>query len=420
MLTDTDPAWVNQKELQFLDGGKQFVVSSERDGHTHLYRYGIDGKLANAVTRGDWSVRGPIHFYGEALGSAWVDEAGGWVYFTALEKSPIERHLYRVRLDGTGMARLTRENGTHQITFSPDRRYYVDLHSSHDTLPSLSIHEASGASRAILAPSRGDLVAAFDLQTPEFLTVPAADGLALQARLLKPKGFDPGKKYPVLVYVYCGPGSPTVADLWDYSFAANAFFDQILVRQGYVVASIDNRSATAASKTAENTVLRQVWSDGELADLMDGVKWLKAQPWVDPTRVGVWGWSGGGTSTLLAMTRSQEFKAGISIAPVTDWHYYDTKFAETYMKMPSENVEGYDHYSLVKRAKDLHGRLLLVFGSGDDNVHPQNEWSFADELIAAGKPFDLMVYPMRKHPIDDRPARIHLYKKMLEFWKLNL
>ena len=161
-------------------------------------------------------------------------------------------------------------------------------------------------------------------------------------------------------------------------------------------------------------------TDGELNDIVTGVKWLKAQPWVDPARVGVWGWSGGGTSTLLAMTRSQEFKAGIAVAAVTDWRYYDTKFAETYMKTPADNPEGYENFSLVRRAKDLHGRLMLVFGSYDDNVHPQNEWSFIDELIKANKPFDLMVYPMRKHPIDDRPARIHLFQKMLEFWKLYL
>jgi dipeptidyl-peptidase-4 len=157
-----------------------------------------------------------------------------------------------------------------------------------------------------------------------------------------------------------------------------------------------------------------------LNDIVAGVKWLKAQPFVDPARVGVWGWSGGGTDTLLVMTRSQEFKAGISIAPVTDWHFYDTKFAETYMKTPADNPEGYALFSLVPRAKDLHGRLMLVFGSYDDNVHPQNSWSFVDELIKANKPFDMMVYPMRKHPIEDRPARIHLFEKMLEFWKLYL
>jgi dipeptidyl-peptidase-4 len=420
VLTDVDEAWVNQKELQFLDGGKKFVISSERDGHTHLYLYSIDGKLLNAVTRGPWSVRGPSGFYGAPLGSAWVDEAGGWIYFTALEKSPIERHLYRIHPDGTGMERLTKEDGQHRITMSPDRRAYADVHSSHDQLPSLSVHDAGGAQRAVVSPRRTDLVAPFQFQTASLFTIPAADGFALPARIVKPRGFDASKKYPAIVYIYGGPGAPTVNDEWDYSFAGNAYFDQVLADRGYVVFSVDPRSATGQSKTLENTVVRKMMTDGELNDIVKGVQWLKAQPFVDPARVGVWGWSGGGTDTLLVMTRSTEFKAGISVAPVTDWHFYDTKFAETYMKTPTDNPDGYALFSLIPRAKDLHGRLMIVFGSYDDNVHPQNEWSFIDELIKANKPFDMMVYPMRKHPIEDRPARIHLFEKMLEFWKLYL
>lgn len=199
-----------------------------------------------------------------------------------------------------------------------------------------------------------------------------------------------------------------------------AYFEQVLVREGYVVVQVDNRSATGISKRLENPVVRRVWSDGELTDLVAAVRWLKSQAWVDPERVGVWGWSGGGTFTLLAMTRSQEFKAGIAVAPLTDFRYYDTKFAETYMKTPADNPDGYEYTSLVRRAKDLHGRVLLVHGTYDDNVHPQSTLAFADALIKAGKPFDMMMYPMRKHTIDDRPARIHLFNKMLEFWRLYL
>ena len=289
-----------------------------------------------------------------------------------------------------------------------------------NALPSLSLHAADGKTVAVLSAPRAELIAPFGFQKAEILSVPAADGFALPVRILKPRGFDPGKKYPAIVYIYGGPGAPTVNDAWDYSFAGNALFDQVLAARGYVVFSVDPRSATGQSKTLENTVLRRMQTDNVLDDVVDGVKWLKAQPFVDPTRVGVWGWSGGGTDTLLCMTRSQEFKAGVAIAPVTDWHFYDTKFTETYMKTPQDNPDGYAHFSLVARAKDLHGRLLLVFGSGDDNVHPQNEWSFIDELVKANKPFDLMVYPMRKHTIDDRPARIHLFEKVLEFWKLYL
>ena len=420
VLSDPDEAWANQHELVFMEGGKSFLWSSERDGFTHLYLYNADGRLVRQVTRGAWSVRGPEGFYSEALGSAFADEAHGLVYFTAMEKSPIERHLYRVRLDGSGMERVTSEDGVHRIAFSPDRRFFTDEHSAHCTPPALDVHEASGGRSLAVASSRAGLVDALSWQCPQLTTVPADDGSPLQVRLLKPRGFDAATRYPVILYVYGGPSAPIVTDSWGYSFASNAPFDQILANEGYVTANVDPRSATAASKRDENAVVRNVWSDRELADLLAGVRWLKSQPWVDPDRVGIWGWSGGGTSTLLAMTRSREFKAGIAVAPNTDWRFYDSKFSEAYMKTPADNPEGYEHTSLVRRAKDLHGRLMLVHGSGDDNVHPQHTWAVVNELIDAGKPFDLMIYPMRKHTIDDRPARIDLFKRMLEFWKRNL
>jgi dipeptidyl-peptidase-4 len=414
ILSDPDAAWVNQHELIYLEGGKRFLWTSERDGNTHLYLFDASGTLERQVTKGPWSVRGEQGFYGEALGSAFADEARGYVYFTALEKSPVERHLYRVRLDGTGLERLTRADGVHRISPSPDRRFFLDRHSAHCTPPSLALLDATGTSTSVVATSRPDLIAALDWQCPTLTTVPADDRFPLQVRLLKPKGFDAAVKHPVILYVYGGPSSPTVADAWGDPF------DQILAHDGYVVMRVDPRTATAASKRVQNTVVRNVWSDLELGDLLAGVKWLKAQPWADPARVGIWGWSGGGTFTLLALERSQEFKAGIAVAPNTDWRYYDSKFTEAYMKTPADNPEGYEHTSLVKRAKDLHGRLLLVHGSGDDNVHPQHSWAVVEELVQAGKEFDLMIYPMRKHTIDDRPARIHLFNKMLEFWWRNL
>ncbi len=419
VLSDPDEAWVDHHELQLLADGR-FLWSSERDGHTHLYLYEPGGRLVRRLTRGDWSVRGPESFYSEALGSAWVDEAAGVVYFTALEKSPLERHLYRVGLDGSGFTRLSRSDGVHVVTFSPDRRFYADVHSARCTPPQLSVHRADGTSVAVLARSRANLKAELDWQCPELLTVPAADGKPLYARLIRPRPFDPSRHYPAVVYVYGGPSAPVVKDSWDYSFARNAPFDQVLAHAGYAVFEIDPRSATAASKTAENLVAGHVWSDVELADMLDGVRWLKAQPWVDGDRVGVWGWSGGGTSTVLLMTRSQQFKAGIAVAPEVDWHDYDTRFTEAYMKTPADNPEGYAHTALIPRAADLSGRLMLVTGTYDDNVHSQQIYRLVDGLIAAHKKFDLMVYPMRQHTIDDRPARIDLFNRMLEFWRRNL
>jgi dipeptidyl-peptidase-4 len=238
----------------------------------------------------------------------------------------------------------------------------------------------------------------------------------MPAELLKPKDFDPAKKYPVILNVYGGPSAPTVANAWRSSI----LFDQILLDKGFLVLQVDNRSATAISKKLENIILKDGYGTKELNDLLDAVTWLKKQAFVDPARVGIWGWSGGGTFTLLAMTHSQEFKAGIAVAAVTDWRYYDSFWAEAFMKKPQVNAEAYEKTSLVKSAKNLHGRLLLVHGTYDDNVHPQNAWSFIDELVKAGKMFDLMIYPMRKHGISDDPAQIHLFNRMVEFWTTNL
>ena len=419
ILSDPDEGWATQHEIDFLADGR-FVWSSERDGHTHLYLYGADGALVRQLTRGPWSVRGHDSFYGEALDSAFVNEAAEIVYFTAREASPIEWQLYRVGLDGTGFARVSEAAGVHRVDFSADRRLYTDSHSAHCTPPTLALRRADGGRVSKLATSRPNLVADFDWVCPELFTVPAEDSYPLQVRLVKPQPFDPSKSYPAIVYIYGGPAAPVVRDAFEYSFARNAPFDQLLARSGYVVMNVDPRSATGVSKADENTILHKVWADGELADMLTGVRWLKSHDWVDGDRVGVWGWSGGGTSTLLLMTRSEEFKAGISIAPVTDWRFYDTKFTETYMKTPADNPAGYDNFDLVARAGDLHGRVMLVHGTHDDNVHPQNTWAMVDALIEAGKTFDLMIYPMRKHTIEDRPAKRDLYKRMLEFWKRNL
>ncbi len=247
------------------------------------------------------------------------------------------------------------------------------------------------------------------------MTIPAQDGFPMPARVLKPKGFRSDQRYPVILNIYGGASSPTVANAWQRS----SLFDQLLVRDGYVVIKVDNRAATAINKRLENSVIGKI-GEPETVDFVDATKWLKAQTWVDPNRIGVWGWSQGGWSTINLMTRSKEFAAGIAIAPVTDWRFYDSKWAEAFLGTPQQNPEAYERTSMVKRAGDLHGRLLIVHGSYDDNVHPQHVQAFTDALIKAGKLFDLMIYPMRKHDIGDHEATVHLYRTMLDFWKRNL
>ncbi len=417
ILTETDPAWVNiHDDLHFLSDGQHFLWASERDGFYHLYRYTLDGRLVNQVTRGPWSLAS------SGAGVFWVrqavtgiDEAGGWVYFTALERSSVERHLYRIKLDGTSMTRLSAEPGMHRISMPADAHFYLDNFSDIRTLPSLTLRRPDGARVSVLAPPRPELIARFDVQYPELLNIPAADGFQMPARLLKPKGFRADRRYPVIIYVYGGPSAPSVSNAWP----GNLLSDQLYLAEGFVLLTVDNRAATGISKKLENTIAMGA-SEPETNDLLDAVRWLKRQPWADPARVGVWGWSGGGSMTLSLLTRSKEFKAGISGAPVTDWRYYDTKWAEALAGMPSENPEGYARASLVRRAGELHGHLLLVHGTYDDNVHPQNTQAFADALIQSGKLFEQMNYPMRKHGFADRAAQMHLQRTMLDFWKRRL
>jgi dipeptidyl-peptidase-4 len=416
VLAETDPAWVYTPDFHFLRDG-QVVATSERSGHTHLYRFDAAGTLVHPITSGPWSVWGPDGFQSSPQGASTVDETRGVVYFTSREAAPTERQLYRVGLDGSGRQRVSREDGVHRVAWSPDRRYYLDRHSNRTTPPSLSLHSADGATRAVLAGARADLLGPM-FRYPEALTIPAADGVALQAQILKPANFDATRRYPLIIHVYGEPNAPLVENVW--GGRDDALFPQCLLDAGYLVASVDARSATGASKADVSSVLRRVGGDVETSDLTAAARWFKAQPWIDPARVGIWGWSGGGIATLLAVTRSAEYKAAIAVAPVTDRAFYDTKYVEAFMKTPESNPDGYEYVNLVKRAKNLHGRLLLVFGTDDDNVHPQNSLAFIDELIKAGKPVDLMVYPGRKHDIGDRAAGIHLYTKMLEYWKLNL
>ncbi len=416
ILTETDPGFINvHDDLYFLKDGQHFLWASERTGYMHLYRYKMDGTLENAVTKGDWAIAssgGNMFWVRQAVSG--IDEQNGWIYFTTLKDSSVERQLYRVKMDGSGLQKISNETGTHKIVMSPDTRFYFDTFSTIRALPQLSLYTSNGKQVSVLAKPRPELLPAA-IHFPDLLTIPAADGFPMPAQILKPANFDATKKYPVILHIYGGPSAPSVSNSWE----RDMLFYNVLAQNGFVVAVIDNRAATGISKKLENTLVENP-SASETADLVAGVQWLKKQSWADPSRFGVFGWSGGGTNTLNCMTRSQEFKAGISGAPVTDWHYYDSKWAEALVKLPQDNAATYDKTSLVKRAANLHGTLMIVYGTYDDNVHPQNEQAFMEALIAAGKPYESQIYPMRKHGFIDVPAEIHRDKAMLDFWKRSL
>jgi dipeptidyl-peptidase-4 len=415
LLREADPAWIDVRDdLHFFKDGSGFLWTSTRSGSAQLYRYDMAGNLVNAVTDG-----APLRSSGATGGQdraiSHVDEQAGLVFFTALGDASTQRHLYRVALDGTGLKRLTGSEGAHAIRFSPSGRYFVDAYSSVDQLPSLALKDREGGVRQALASVESSLAQDLDMQQWELFEVAASDGVALPAMMLKPENFDPTRRHPVLVYVYGGPFAPVVVDRW--SVRTRELFHQMLADRGVVVLKVDNRSSAGRSHAETSQILKQWSGPVELNDMIDAANWLQNQTWVDSARIGIWGWSGGGTNTLSAMTGSDAFAAGIAVAPLTDARFYDTIYAERYMKRPQDNPEGYEAVSLIPKAKDLKGRLMIVHGTYDDNVHPQSTWAFADELIAADILFDMLIYPMRKHGISDDDAQRHLYRSMLDFWE---
>jgi dipeptidyl-peptidase-4 len=255
-----------------------------------------------------------------------------------------------------------------------------------------------------------------NMPRPEFLTFRTEDGVDLPALVTKPPRLDPEKRYPVILEVYGGPAAQTVMNSWSQGLLWNAF----LAQQGYVVCLLEVRAGISKDKALEASAYQQAYGMQNVRDILAVVKGLKMMLYVDPERLGIWGWSGGGCTTLFTMTHTDAFRAGIAVAPVSDWRFYDTIYTERYQRTPDENAAGYDETSSVKAAADLKGRLLIVHGTYDDNVHPQNTYAFIDKLIENRIPFDLMIYPWRQHGISDTPATLDLHRRMLDFWDGNL
>jgi dipeptidyl-peptidase-4 len=404
LFTDTDPAWVEvDDDLAFVNGGRQILWTSEKDGWNHLYLYNRDGTPARQLTRGQW----------EVTSVSGVDAKNGWVYFASTQEGPMQRQVYRVRLSGGAPERLSREPGTHNIALSGGSPYYIDFHSRIDQPTVISLHRTDGAAVRTLvdnAAARGR-VGALAIRAPEFFTVRTPDGTELNGWMIKPADFDADKKYPVLMYVYGGPGSQTVSDAWGGS---RYLWHQMLAQRGYIVVSVDNRG-TGARGSAFRKVGYQKLGKYETEDQIAAARWLARQPYVDAGRLGIWGWSYGGYTTLVNLTDpTNPFKAGIAVAPVGDWRLYDSIYTERFMRTPQENAAGYDAGSPVRRAANLKGDLLIVHGTGDDNVHFQNSVQMADALQAANKQFSFMLYPNRNHSISGGRSA-HLYN-MLTNW----
>jgi dipeptidyl-peptidase 4 len=422
VFTDRDQYWINvSDDLRFLRDGKRFVWSSERSGYRHLYLYNLDGRQLAQLTKGDWEVSQV-----EA-----VDEKAGAIYFTATEASPLERQLYRVNLDGSGFQRITKEPGTHTVSFPPDSTAnpaatqradhplanFVDTFSDTMHPPRQDLRNVGGARVTALNENKVGELDSFHLSPVEFLQVKSHDGLLLNASMIKPSNFDPQKKYPVLVFTYGGPHAQVVLNDWGrWTF----LWHQMMAQKGYIIFSLDNRGSAGRGHLFEEPIHYRLGAQ-ELSDQRDGAAYLKSHPYVDANRIGIWGWSYGGHMTLHAMFEdSEDFKAGFAGGPVTNWHYYDSIYTERYLGLLPVNDEYYQESSPIEKASQLKGKLLIAHGTGDDNVHFANTLALINDLIEEGKYVEVLPFPGRGHGVSDPAARKLLFEHVTQFFLDNL
>lgn len=412
LISETSDSWINlHDDLLFLDDDKHFVWASERSGYKHLYLYRLDGSLIRQLTSGEWTV--------DELEA--VDEQTGVIYFTARQKSPLERHLYRNQLNTSSPAspsQITQRTGIHSITFAGDQQSYLDTFESTQQPAQTSLHGPSGERIAWLNENAIDAdhpLKPFwrDWLYPEFGQLEADDGQTLYYQLTKPANFDPNKQYPVLVYVYGGPGVQVVDKGW------GSLFLQYMAQQGYVVFSLDNRGSANRGKAFEAPIYRNMGSP-EVADQQRGVDFLRGLDYVDDQRIGIYGHSYGGYMTLMSMFKAPDyFAAGVSGAPVTDWALYDTHYTERYMGMPQQG-DAYENSAVFPYAEQLQGDLLMYHGMADDNVLFTHSTKLYKQLQDNAQPFRMMNYPGKKHSLNGTATKIHRHKMIADFFQQTL
>lgn len=392
----------------FLEDNKHFLWTSEMDGYNHIYKVGFDGTTTQ-ITKGNWDV---VEFKG-------IDEKSGKIYYTAAESSAMQRDLFVINLDGTGKTKLSSKAGTNNAEFSKGMKYYINTHSDANTPQYVTLHDAKGKELHVLVDNAQlkETLAGYDLPQKEFFKFETSEGVELNGWMIKPKNMDSGKKYPVFMTVYNGPGINTVNDSWGWN---NYLWHCLLAQRGYIVVSVDGRGTGYRGAEFKKCTYKQL-GKYETIDQIEAAKYLSKLAYVDGGRIGIQGWSYGGYMSLLCMTKGADvFKMGIAVAPVSNWRFYDTIYTERYMRTPQENPDGYDDNSPINHVKKLKGPMLIVHGSADDNVHFQNAMEIVAELIKKNKKFDFEVYPNKNHGIYGGKTRLHLYTKMTEFIEENL
>jgi dipeptidyl-peptidase 4 len=404
ILHESDPYWINHNDLfHFLSDGR-FIWGSERDGFQHLYLYRPDGKLDKRITEGNW----------EVTNLAGVDESHQMLYFVSSEASPLERQLYSIKFNGKDRKRISQGAGTHNISMSPTSDYYLDAFSNLTQPPRRTVHASDGAEWSVYREADHRLTDEYEVLPSEIVTFKGSQGTLFYARLIKPANFHAGEKYPAIVMVYGGPGAQSVRNSW-----SGATWEQALAQRGFVIWQMDNRGSIGRGHAFETPIYRRM-GKVELADQLEGIRYLVGQGFVDPAHIGIYGWSYGGYMTLYSLLNAPDvFRAGIAGAPVTNWRNYDTIYTERYLGLPSDNAEGYRASSAAEYADKLKAKLLMVHNIEDDNVLFQNSMQMAEAFERSGKLFDMVVYPQKSHGVTGE-LRKQLLEKTTDFFEKNL
>lgn len=408
ILRQTDKAYVDYENidfLQFTTDNQQFIGVSEQDGYRHVYQYRINGTVIKQLTKGNWDV---TNVYG-------YDESKNILYYQSAETSPLQRDVYSLNAKGV-KTRLTNGKGTHNANFNSNFTYFTDNFSALEIPNIITLRTNTGASVRVIENNSklATQFAALNLPKKEFFSFTTSENVKLNGWILKPANMDPNVKYPVLLVQYSGPDSQDVLDRWRIDW------EYYLATQNYIVACVDGRGTGARGAEFRKLTYQQLGLL-ETKDQVEAARYLGRQTFVDKDRIGIWGWSYGGYMTLMAMSTGEKvFKAGIAVAPVTDWHLYNTAYTERYMRRPQENFRGYEASSPMLRADKLQGNLLLVHGTADDNVHAQNTLLYIDRLVAADKQFEMHLYTDKNHSILGQQTRRHLFTRMSRFLFSNL
>lgn len=405
IITEESETWLDVHDnLYFLNNGEQFITTSDRNGYNHVYLYSMQGKQLEQITKGNWDVTNLIGHH----------EKTYRLYFVSTEESPLERHLYSIRIDGKRKNKLTEEAGWHNINMSRDFQYYIDTWSDYNKPPVVSLYRDSGR-KVRTIEENSELSSHLDEYSyleKEFMKF-EVNGAVLNAYMIKPTEFDENEKYPVLMYVYGGPGSQTVNRR--FGSGQRPMWHQYLANHGYIIISVDNRGTGGRGRDFKKQTYKWL-GKYETEDQIAVAKKLADLPYVDEKRIGIWGWSYGGYMSTLSLAEGNDvFSTAVAVAPVTDWRFYDTIYTERFMQTPQLNAEGYDAGSPLKKAGQIKGNYLLIHGTADDNVHYQNSIEMIDALVKADVDFETMIYPDKNHGIHGGNTRRHLYRHMTNF-----